>query len=302
MESDKVFGFRGTASDMVAKESTQLFLLAKSGDTEVIKQTVAANRPISLTVCTGKSPFEFIYILDGKIQHKETGQVLQEGDFILVHNIAKQAYLKTLTPVTFLCVTNSPVFYDQKQQIEQLLKLTAKVEEKDRNTERHCHRLQEITAKVGQALGLDDEDLFHLVYAALLHDVGKNNVPEKILVKPTALNDEEWQVIKQHPIWGQEIIYDYLGEGKFTKVAKIVLQHHERYDGLGYPDGLAGDDILLEAQILSIADAYDAMVSDRPYRKGLAPEVACMRIANERGKQFNPVVVDAFLALEKSFR
>ena len=128
--------------------------------------------------------------------------------------------------------------------------------------------------------------------AALLHDIGKVGISSKILNKNSKLTNDEYNLIKEHPAKGAEILKPI---GAYTNILPIVAQHHERFDGLGYPAGLTGKDMDTGAKILAVADAFDAIISDRPYRKGLDVPTAIELIKKEAGKQFDPITVDAFL-------
>ncbi len=282
--------------DKVGKQTTQLYLLAKNGDLEVIRQSIVADKVFSLW--GEKGLFEFYYILEGEILDPEEGRVLKPGTSIIVRNLAGQVYFRTITDCTLLYVTTTPVFENQQKQIRELLALNKKVEIKDQQTEEHCTRLQILSRRTGEKLMLKEERLFALEYASFLHDIGKAEVSASILRKPATLNKEEWEVMRQHSGWGRDLILKHLRISFFERVADIVYQHHERYDGKGYPQALAGDKILLEAQILALVDAYDAMTTNRPYRKGAAREAALREIKANQGTQFAPRVVEAFLAAE----
>ena len=143
------------------------------------------------------------------------------------------------------------------------------------------------------------EQLRILRYAGLLHDIGKLAVEDRILRKAGPLTPEEREAIKQHPVVGAAILGS---AGSFAALVPAVRHHHERFDGTGYPDGLAGEAIPVEARILAVADAFDAMTSDRPYRPALARDVACERLIRGRGTQFDPGVVDTFLECVRDLR
>jgi putative nucleotidyltransferase with HDIG domain len=150
---------------------------------------------------------------------------------------------------------------------------------------------------LARELGLENpRSLADVERGALLHDIGKIGIPEFILKKTTALTFLEWEIIKEHPVVGFEIIkeFDFL-----KKAAQVVLYHHERFDGKGYPCGLAGDSIPLEARIFSIADTIDAMTSDRPYRKGRSLEEAFREVERCAGNQFDPQLVEVALSIPK---
>lgn len=165
---------------------------------------------------------------------------------------------------------------------------------KDDETNGHCQRVVRYSALIGQRLGLDARMLQQLEWGALLHDIGKIAVPDSILKKPSALTEEEWAVMKEHPFMGHLMVkdIDFLKEGQ-----DVVLYHHERIDGRGYPAQLHGEDIPLLARIFAIADTFDAITSDRPYRKAQSIEFAREEIMRHVGAQFCPRCVDAFLAI-----
>lgn len=176
--------------------------------------------------------------------------------------------------------------------------LTQAVEAKDSYTEGHLHRVSEYAVSVGSRLGLRGHDLEMLHFASLLHDIGKIGVPEHVLGKEGPLDEFEAEVMKRHPAIGARILekLDLLKDA-----APIVLHHQERYDGdpdatyPGYPGGLTGESIPLGARIVAVVDAFDAMTTDRPYRAALSVERAMSVLLSERGRQFDPRVVDTFL-------
>jgi diguanylate cyclase (GGDEF)-like protein len=167
--------------------------------------------------------------------------------------------------------------------------LARAVDAKDAYTRSHCQTVSQLTAVIGAELGLDEERIARLRLAGLLHDVGKIGVPDAILNKPAKLTDEEYAVMQRHSLLGFEIV-DAAG---LEVEARWVRHHHERVDGRGYPDRLAGDDIPLESRIILVADAFEAMTSDRPYRKAPGREFALEQLRAGAGTQFDADVVDA---------
>jgi HD-GYP domain-containing protein (c-di-GMP phosphodiesterase class II) len=168
---------------------------------------------------------------------------------------------------------------------------------KDLNTGVHSTRLAEWAVRIGRDLGLDDECLRDLEAAAILHDIGKIGVPDAILRKPAKLTEEEYAVIKKHPEYGWAVLRAVPG---FERVSLFVLHHHEAFDGKGYPAGLRGDEIPIGSRIVSVMDSFDAMVSSRPYRKGMPLEEAIRRLEADTGKQFDPVFTPWFIALARA--
>ncbi len=168
------------------------------------------------------------------------------------------------------------------------------LEAKDKYTSGHSERVMDYSFDIGSALGFSTEKLELLKKAAHIHDIGKLAISENILNKKEKLTGEEWAAIKEHPSLGGEILKPALLD---EEVVSIVRNHHERYDGTGYPDGLKGDDIHLLAQIISVADAYDAMTSPRAYRNTMSKEKAIAELKSCSGTQFNPTIVNAFLKI-----
>jgi len=174
--------------------------------------------------------------------------------------------------------------------------LVLALDARDHETKGHSFRVANYAMAIARQLGLEEgsQEWIDLQRGALLHDVGKIGVPDYILHKAGPLTPEEWADMKRHPHIGHEMLKDI---SFLSGAAAIVHTHHERFDGKGYPQGLAGDDLPLGARIFALADAFDAMTSDRPYRKALPPEVAWQEVLRHSGTQFDPRVVQAFLAV-----
>lgn len=194
---------------------------------------------------------------------------------------------------------------EQSERMEQLfvdglLTLANAVETRDGYTGGHVERVTLYAVSTGAALGLPDETLRSLAVAGLLHDVGKIGIPDHVLTKPGRLTDEELAVMRRHPMIGAEI----LEQSTFlTDAVPGVMHHHERWDGEGYPGRLQRDSISLEGRILAVVDAFDAMVTTRPYRERCHTEAAVEELRRCSGSQFDPQVVDAFLeAMRGGFR
>jgi diguanylate cyclase (GGDEF)-like protein len=170
--------------------------------------------------------------------------------------------------------------------------LAAALEAKDDYTADHAQSIADLAVDVGRELGMDRRALRDLRYGAIFHDIGKIAVPDAILHKPGKLTDAEFQVVKRHPVAGEQILAPV---PFLTDVRRIVRHDHERWDGDGYPDGLRGEDIPVGARIVFVVDAFHAMVSDRPYRKGMPEGDARVQLRAGAGSQFDPEVVDAFL-------
>ncbi len=181
----------------------------------------------------------------------------------------------------------------EERSLEAIASLNATVDARDPYTAGHSARVQRIALAVADELDLSRERREAVRYGSLFHDIGKIGVPDAILGKPSSLTDEEYAVIKRHPTDGAEIVSKL---GSLRESVPLIRHHHERWDGGGYPDGLAGDAIPVDACIVGLADAWDAMTTDRPYRPALTLEEAAAEVRSGRGAQFAPAVVDAFFA------
>ena len=156
----------------------------------------------------------------------------------------------------------------------------------------HDRRVANLAMGIGRALGLAAEKQEVLARAGLLHDVGKLGIPPEILYKRGPLTEAEWRVMRTHPELGLAILG---ATGRFTREMLGVLYHHERMDGAGYPHGLAGEEIPIEARIVAVADTFDVLSTDRPYRPAFSPAEAMVRVQGEAGGHLDPVVVDALI-------
>lgn len=169
---------------------------------------------------------------------------------------------------------------------------------------KHQKNVGRISALMAEFLGLNKGACEIIRTSALFHDIGKINIPNNILFKPTSLTYEEWAIMKQHPITGAEIFHveKHTDYQDFSKVVRTILHHHERWDGDGYPYGLKGENIPLESRIIAITDAFDAMTTDRPYKKKMKLEDACEEIKKCAGKQFDPNMADSFIEIVKDLK
>jgi putative nucleotidyltransferase with HDIG domain len=173
--------------------------------------------------------------------------------------------------------------------------LSNAVEARDAYTGKHAERVAAYGLEIARRFGSELKITPELEFGFLLHDVGKVAVPDAILYKPSSLSDQERILMARHPVIGAEIVQ---GIEFLTRGAEVVRSHHERWDGTGYPDGLAGEDIPLAARIFSVADVLDALTTDRPYRPACSLRYARAMITSESGTQFDPRVIDVFESIE----
>jgi putative two-component system response regulator len=181
-------------------------------------------------------------------------------------------------------------------QLDTLRRLALVAEYRDDNTADHTERVGELAAQLGRRVGLPDRTVWLIRQAAPLHDLGKIAVPDDILLKPGRLTDEEFEVVKTHAVLGARVLAG--AEAEVLQTAeRIALRHHERWDGTGYPDALGGDEIPIEAQLVHVADVFDVLVHERPYKESWTVEAAAEEIRRGAGTQFAPAAVEAFEAL-----
>ncbi len=211
-------------------------------------------------------------------------------------------YLQMMTGQAAIAIDNITLFNDlQRSNVDLTLAYDATIEGwahalelKDMETEGHSRRVVEMTMDMANRMGISGEKLAHIRRGALLHDIGKMGVPDSILQKPGKLTDEEWQIMKQHPVYA----YKWLFRIEYLRPAlEIPYAHHEKWDGSGYPRGLEGEQIPLEARIFAIVDVWDALRSDRPYRKAWSKDKTLAHIQEQSGKHFDPRVVKEFLLM-----
>ncbi len=191
----------------------------------------------------------------------------------------------------FSVFDNMEITNDEREILNSIRTLVSVINAKDRYTYGHSERVTYYAHKIAEKIGLSEEEIRWVDYASFLHDIGKIEIDRDILNKPSSLNEEEWLVIKQHTIWGSDMVKPL---AKLRPIVPIIRYHHENYDGSGYPDGLAGDNIPVISRIIRIADSYDAMTSYRPYRRNYSSSEAMAEIRSNAGIIFDSEMVASF--------
>ncbi|MGI8865111.1 MAG: HD-GYP domain-containing protein [Rubrobacteraceae bacterium] len=182
----------------------------------------------------------------------------------------------------------------EKATLDTIAALAATLETRDGITGEHIRRTQGLAERIVEALDLTSNSVRVVRYASVLHDIGKVGIPDAILNKPGKLDENEWEFMRRHPRIGADIVDQIEG---FEEISAAIIAHHERYDGGGYPFGLKGEEIPIEARIISVVDTYDAMTSDRPYRRALSHDTAIAELSRCAGTQFDTRVVEAFCSM-----
>jgi putative nucleotidyltransferase with HDIG domain len=278
--------------ERVAKNSMELSLLAKGDGTEIMFYRIKQGHLITADPNDNNEAMEFFYIIDGSLDFESDGErvVVNKGEYFYMHRLTETVYLKALSDITLLYVSTQPVFHCLSNEVMELNNILKKAQQKDIYTYNHNIRVKEYASKIAERLHLSRERLENLVHASYFHDIGKINVPDEILNKPGCLNEEEFDCIKKHSEDGFNII----NVTHLKDSGKIIEQHHERLDGSGYPRGLKGEEIMLEARIIAVADSYDAMTSDRAYRKGMEPFKAISELKSMIGTHYDEKVISTF--------
>ncbi|WP_144061487.1 HD-GYP domain-containing protein [Bacillus sp. 1NLA3E] len=290
--------YENSPIDTVILKGLKASLLGFKDGTEVIKHELKEGQSWGITPEEGWEALEFMYITKGKMtcQKDKSFIILQTGDYLSLCPVKEFLFFIADEDTEFIYVTSQPVFYRYSESLGKLMDLAVDVEKKDGYTADHCERIMKLSMKVGSEMNLSNHEMYVLNCASFFHDVGKIKIPLEILNKSTKLSDSDWNVLKRHATYGKDIL-DETGNPFLIEAGKIVEQHHERWDGKGYPKGLKGDEIDISAAIISVVDSYDAMTTDRIYRKRLSKEIAIQEIKNNSEKMYNPKVVEIFLGL-----
>lgn len=289
----EAFDVSRTIVDRVAATGETILTTNAQEDPRFENQiSVAAFRLRSILCAPLKIKDELIGVIH--VDNRARAGIFQEQDKNLLSAFADAAAV---------AIDNANLFetlLEKNKELEEAYQATLEgwvraLDMRDKETEGHTQRVTVLTQRLARAMGVDDEQLIHITRGALLHDIGKMAIPDSILLKPGALTDEERELIKQHPTYA----YDMLKRIDFLLPAiDIPHHHHERWDGTGYPHGLKGENIPFPARIFPVVDVWDALTSDRPYRKALPHDEVKERIRTDSGKHFDPQVVEIFLQLD----
>jgi putative nucleotidyltransferase with HDIG domain len=256
------------------------------------QMSVAAYQLRSILCAPLKIKNELIGVI--YVDNRARTGIFQPRDQSLITAFADQAAV---------AIDNAQLFDDlqaKNRELEEAYQATLEgwvsaLDMRDKETEGHTQRVTVLTQRLAKRMGVSDQDLMHITRGALLHDIGKMAIPDSVLLKPGALTEEERELIKRHP----QYAYDMLKRIEFLLPAiDIPYCHHEKWDGTGYPRGLRGEEIPFAARIFPVIDVWDALTSDRPYRKGLPHDEVRARIRADAGKHFDPQVVEAFMQMD----
>lgn len=290
---EEVFKVSRTIVQRVAATGETILTTNAQEDPRFEKQlSVAAFRLRSILCAPLKIKDDLIGVI--YVDNRARSGIFQEQDQNLITAFADQAAV---------AIDNAQLFEDlqrKNRELEEAYQATLEgwvsaLDMRDKETEGHTQRVTILTQRLARFMGVSGDDLIHITRGALLHDIGKMAIPDSILLKPGPLTEEERELVKQHP----KFAYDMLKRIEFLRPAlDIPYCHHEKWDGSGYPRGLKGAEIPVAARIFPVVDVWDALTSDRPYRKGMPLDEVKERIRADAGRHFDPQVVEAFLAMD----
>ncbi|WP_053368504.1 HD domain-containing phosphohydrolase [Bacillus sp. FJAT-27245] len=290
-------GKKDTFIEEVSSDSFNIRLLARGDGAEVMATTISKGNIFYIYPSELPNLLEFYFIQKGEMVCELDGEKIKlgPGDYYTAVNLEKPVHFTALTDVTCLWMITEPTFYQMSKNIRELKSIVEEVEKKDRHTYKHSERVSEYAIKIARKLMLPKDKLENLYIASILHDIGKINIPAKILNKPDKLSDEEFAIVKHHPGDGAEMVKDLY----YEDISVIIEQHHERLNGSGYPNGLKGDEILLEARIIAVSDTFDAMTEDRAYRKAYDVQYAVDELIRMADTHYDRKVVEVFVEILK---
>lgn len=265
-------------------------LLVDDEDIEVFESNINAGKSIICQPYESRDAMNVIILLEGKLFHTNERKYIEAGSRITFKNLKETHHLSVIEKTKLIMIRNCKHFISQASKTDKVYDLIHQLQEKDNYTEEHCNTSGNLAVQIATILKLPEDVIENLLHASKIHDVGKILIPKEILNKPSKLDLEEYDSFKQHPIYGYEIV---MKETDNEALAKIVLDHHERLDGSGYPNGLSGSEVTIESRIMAVVDSFDAMISKRPYKEPKSVENALIDLQNHVGTWYDEKVVAA---------
>lgn len=273
-------------------EGNQFSLLFQNEKVEIIKYHYPAKTEGTFDAIREEGVIEAYYVISGMVKFVEengTEHLAEEGDLFYISYKNPYITFEVLEDTIWLSFINHLSYEEDAKNTDSIISIMKVLQEKDGDTFNHCDRVKKLVTQIGQRIGYPNEDITLLMNAAMFHDVGKYKIPLEILLKPARLDENEFEIMKKHSLFSDEVVRSLLGD----RIGQIVRAHHEKLDGSGYPDGLKADKIPIESKMIAVADAYDAMVTVRPYNKGKTTQEAIAELKRCAGTQFDAECVDA---------
>ncbi len=267
-------------------------LMVQNDDFEIFESHIHAGRSIICQPYECQDSMNVVFVLSGKLYHTNTNSYIFGGEYYTFKNLNETHHLSVEEDTVLLMIRKKGFFIEQVSKTSKVTEIMELIQEKDNYTEEHCNSTGNLATKIATYLNLSDKIIQNVLYVAKIHDIGKIHIPIEILNKPGKLTPEEFDFIKTHPQKGYDIAMEILAD---EEIANIILHHHEKIDGSGYPFGLKAQDISIEAKIICVADSFDAMTSDRPYRKAMSVDEAIQEIKAYSGKWYEKEIVEALI-------
>ena len=282
---------RGLHLNVRGEENKELELLARRPGIELMRQTLVPGATAWISPSTDRETFEFFYVLSGSVRLllEEGSKVLRTGESFYVQWLEDSIQIEVIEITELLYLSNQPLFDSLQSYQDNLRNLLIKINEKDDSTYRHSRNVMYYSALIAKRLDRNKRDIDDLVNAALFHDIGKCFIPDEILKKPDKLSDEEYFIMKKHPIDSAHLIKPIFGQ----HAADIAGSHHEKLDGSGYPFGLKRDEISMEGRIIAVADSFDAMTTKRIYNKEVKSKAAAVEELCKMKDKYDQIVCEA---------
>lgn len=269
-------------------------LVIQDDDFEIFESHIHAGRSVICQPYECEDSLNVAFVLSGKLYHTNTKSYILAGDHYTFKNLKETHHLSVEEETKLLMIRKKGFFIEQVSMTNEVTEIIDMIQKKDDYTEDHCNRTGNLATKIATYLNLSDKIIQNVLYVGKIHDVGKIDIPVEILNKPGSLTLEEFDLVKKHSQRGHDIIMKTM---KQPEIAQVILQHHEKIDGSGYPFGLKGNEISIEAKIISVADSFDAMVSNRPYRKPMSVNEAIQELRCYSGKWYEEEIVEALVSV-----
>ena len=269
-------------------------LLAQESNLEVFESIINPGKSILCQPYESQDATNIMLVIEGQMFHTNERRIIKSGDRIIFKNLEETHHICVLKKTRLLMVRNSVHFVEQANNTDTIYNLIHELGKKDNYTEKHCNSTGNLALQIATILKLSDQQIMDIGHAAKIHDVGKINIPIEIINKPTSLTPDEYNLIKKHSQDGHDIV---MKTTDMKNIAKIILDHHERLDGSGYPNGLKGKQISIESRILAVVDSFDAIISKRPYKEGRSVESAIRDIQSHTGTWYDESVVNALIEI-----
>jgi len=291
-------GFKISSTDeeleLIENNAGVFKLLVDDEKLEIIESFVHAGRTILCQPHEAKDAINVYLILTGRLYHINSRKYVEAGSRIEFKNISESQHLSVLEDTKLIMIRTLVKFKEQFRMTNEIYKMIHLIQGKDHYTEDHCNDVGNLASQLAVYLKYDESVVENVLFSGKVHDLGKVEIDEKILLKPSSLDKYEFDSIMKHPQFGYNLLLEKTGD---KDLSDILYQHHERMDGSGYPEGLKGHEIRIEAQIIAVVDSYSAMTTDRPYRKAMSHEAAVEELIKGKVTLYNPELVDGFIEL-----